>query len=142
MKYYVKIVFLVCLHFASFFSFAQGEKDKVAELRASFITKKLTLTTTEQEKFWPVYNEYNDKIKAIKRNLKRSYKKGVDNLSDKEAEDLYQLDIKSKQAETEIHTQYSTKLKDILGAKKFVKLRAAEEEFKLEIIKNIKDKSD
>jgi hypothetical protein len=142
MKHFYKIVILVCLFFCSGVSLAQDQKDKVAELRVSFISKKLELTTSEAEKFWPVYNEYNDKIKAVKKNLRLSYKKGVDNLTDKEAEDLYQLDLKTKQAEVAIHEQYSGKIKDIIGAKKIVKLRVAEEEFKLEIIKNIKDKSD
>lgn len=142
MKHFYKIVILVYLFFYSGYSVAQNPKDKVAELRVSFISKKLELTTAESEKFWPVYNEYNDKIRAVKKNLRQSYKKGVDNLTDKEAEDLYQLDLKTKQAEVAIHEQYSTKIKDIIGARKCVKLHVAEEEFKLEIIKNIKDKSD
>jgi hypothetical protein len=142
MKHSLKIIILVCLFFYSGLSVAQNPKDKVAELRVSFISKKLELTTSESEKFWPIYNEYNDKIKALKKNLRQSYKKGVDNLTDKEAEDLYQLDLKTKQAEITIHEQYSEKIKDVIGAKKIVKLRVAEEEFKLEIIKNIKDKSD
>ena len=132
-------LWLFCLPFANY---AQNDKDKIEALRVTFITKKVELNNSESEKFWPIYNEYNDKVKAIKKNLRQSYKKGVDNLSEKEAEDLYQLDLKSKQAETEIHSQYAQKIKDIIGVKKFVKLRVAEEEFKIEIIKNIKDKSD
>ena len=142
MKHFYKIVILVYLFFYSGYSLAQNPKDKVAELRVAFISKKLELTNSESEKFWPVYNEYNDKIRAVKKNLRQSYKKGVDNLTDKEAEDLYQLDMKTKQAELAIHEQYSVKIKDIIGAKKTLKLHVAEEEFKLEIIKNIKDKSD
>ena len=142
MKHFFKIIILVSLLFCSGKFLAQGPKDKVAELRVSFISKKLELTTAESEKFCPVYNEYNDKIRALKKNLRQSYKKGVDNLTDKEAEDLCQLDLKTKQAEVVIHEQYSAKIKDIIGAKKMVKLHLAEEEFKLEIIKNIKDKSD
>ncbi len=142
MKHLAKIIIFICLVLWSGRSLAQTPKDKVEALRVSFISQRLELTNSESEKFWPVYNEYNDKVKAIKKNLRQSYKKGVDNLSEKEAEELYQLDIKSKQAETEVHTQYAQKIKDIIGVKKFVKLRVAEEEFKLEIIKNIKDKSD
>lgn len=142
MKHFYKIIILVFLFFCSGHAMSQNPKDKVAELRVSFISKKLELTTAESEKFWPIYNEYNDKIRAVKKNLRQSYKKGVDNLTEKEAEDLYQLDIKTKQAEIAIHEQYSAKIKDVIGAKKTVKLHLAEEEFKLEIIKNIKEKSD
>ena len=123
-------------------AFAQGDKDKIEALRVSFITKKVELSNSESEKFWPLYNEYNDKIKAIKKNLKQSFRKSPETLTDKEAEELYQLDIKSKQAEVDIHKLYSEKIKTIIGAKKYIKLRNAEEEFKREIINSIKDKSD
>ncbi len=140
-KFFKILIFfwLLCLPLVNY---AQNDKDKIEALRVSFITKKVELSNNESEKFWPVYNEYNDKIKAIKRNLRQSFKKSAETLSEKEAEELYQLDMKSKQAEVDIHKQYSEKIKAIIGAKKFIKLRNAEEEFKREIINSIKDKSD
>ncbi|HOZ86764.1 MAG TPA: hypothetical protein PL029_03350 [Bacteroidia bacterium] len=123
-------------------SFSQAEKDKVELLRVSFINKKLDLTNAESEKFWPVYNEYNDKIKAIRKNLRQSYRRSPEQLSEAEAEELYLLDIKSKQAEVDVHKQYGDKIKGIIGVKKSVRLKVAEEEFKREIINSIREKSD
>lgn len=126
----------------SFVFLAQNDKDKVEALRVAFIGKKLELTTNEAEKFWPVYNEFHDKVKALRKTVRQNFKKGVDNMTDKELEDLYQLEIKAKQAEAELHKTYSDKIKAIIGTKKTLKLRVAEEEFKKEIIKTIQDKSD
>lgn len=122
--------------------YAQPNKDKVEEVRVAFISKKLELTNNESEKFWPVYNEYNDKVKALKRNLRQSYKRAPENLSEKEAEELYQLDIKTKQAEAELHKQYSEKIKGIIGAKKIIMLRGAEEEFRQKVLETLKGKND
>jgi hypothetical protein len=121
---------------------AQTEKDKVEALRVAFISKKVELTSSEAEKFWPLYNEYNDKLKAIKRNLRQSYHRAPGNPTEKEAEDLYYLDLQSKQAEADVHKLYSEKLRGIIGVKKMVRLRTAEEEFKREIINSIKEKGD
>lgn len=121
---------------------AQNDKDKVEALRMSFIEKKLELTKSESEKFWPVYNEYTEKVKSVRKNLRQSYRKADQTLSDKEAEELYQLDLQSRQAESDLHKTYSEKLKAIIGVKKMVKLRRAEEDFKREIINSIKDKSE
>ena len=118
--------------------FPQGNKDKVEEMRVSFITKKLELTNNESEKFWPIYNEYNDKVKALRKNLRQSYRKAPENMTEKEGEELYQLDIKTKQAEAELHKQYSEKIKSVIGAKKIVLLRSAEEEFKQKVLDSIK----
>lgn len=142
MNYFLKIVILLSLFFYATILFGQTQKDRVAELRIAFISKKLELSQSESQKFWPIYSEYTDKVRAIRKNLRKGYKKGIDNLSDKEVEELYLLDIKSKQAETNLHTEYAAKIKEIIGTKKCVKLRVAEEEFKQEIIQNIKEKSD
>lgn len=120
--------------------YAQQGRDKLELLRVNFINQNVELTSTEAEKFWPVYNEYNDKLKAVKRNLRQSYRKKPSELTEPEAEELYQLELQSRIAETELYKQYSEKIKAIIGVKKFVKLRVAEEKFKQEVIKTIKDR--
>jgi hypothetical protein len=142
MRKALKIFLLAVLFSFAGSAFAQGDKDKVELLRVNFISKKLELTNSESEKFWPLYNEYSDKVKALRRNLRQSFRKAGENPADKEAEELYQLDLKTKQAEVDLHKTYSEKIKGIIGIKKLVKLRNAEEEFKREIINSIKEKSD
>jgi hypothetical protein len=142
MKRLLRIIIIFSFLFKAESVFAQPDRDKVEALRTAFISKKLELTASEAEKFWPVYNEYNDKVKAIRKNLRQSYRKKSEPLTEKEAEELYYLDLQSKQMETDIHKQYSEKIKAIIGVKKIVKLRLAEEEFKREMINSIKDKSD
>ena len=63
-------------------------------------------------------------------------------MTDKDAEELYQLDLLSRQAETDLTKQYSERIKAIIGVKKTVMLRVAEEEFKREMINTIKEKAD
>jgi len=139
MNYFFKIVLFLFLMYSASSISAQGGKEKVEALRVAFITKKLTLTTAESEKFWPVYNEYNDKIKAVKRSLRQAYRKLPHELSEKEAEELYQLEVQLRQSETDIHKLYGDRIKSIIGAKKLAVLRVAEDEFKRELIKTIKE---
>jgi hypothetical protein len=35
-------------------------QEKIQALKIAFITQKLKLTPAEAEKFWPVYNQYNN----------------------------------------------------------------------------------
>ena len=142
MKRYLKILIFLVLLLQSATFFSQNDKDKVEALRVAFIGKKLELTTNESEKFWPIYNEYNDKVKAVRKNVRQTFKIGVDNMSDKDMEELYQLELKSKQAEADLYKTYTEKIKVIIGTKKTLKLRVAEDQFKKEIIKTIQEKSD
>lgn len=119
---------------------AMAQRDKIEALRASFISKKLEMSATESEKFWPVYNEYQDKLKAIKRNLRLSYKNLPPNFTEKEAEEIIATENKSKMAEAELTKTYNDKLKAILGVKKLVKLQICEDEFKKEVLNALKEK--
>lgn len=139
MKKYLYIFIWLILSVAAS---AQKDKDAVEALRMEFVGKRLDLSKAEADKFWPVYNEYNDKIKLLRKNFRQSFKKPVDALSDKEIEELYLLDIQTKQAEAELYKVYRDKLKLIIGAKRMLKLITAENDFKKEVIKTIQDKSD
>lgn len=132
------IIFTVLLCLAPGRSLAQN--DKIKELRAAFIAKKMDFTSEESTKFWPVYNELQDKRSALKKNLRQNYKNLPANFSDKEAEDLIALENKSAAADAELTKTYNDKLKAIIGAKKLVKLQICEEEFKREVLSALKDK--
>ncbi len=119
---------------------AQSQREKVEELRATFIAKKMEFSSNESEKFWPIYNEYHDKLKLIRRNLRMAYRNLPANYTDKDAEELIALENKSKLAEAELNKTYNEKLKAVIGPKKVVKLQLVEEEFKREVINTIKEK--
>jgi len=117
-----------------------AQNDKIDALRANYIGKKLELSTAESEKFWPVYNEMNDKLKSLKRNLRQAYRKVPTDMTEKEAEELIALEIKTREAEAEVTKTYYVKIKGIIGIKKLAQLQLYEEDFKKEIIKTIKEK--
>lgn len=142
MKPLIKILIALLFVLQTGYARAQSDKEKIEALRVSFISKKLDLTSSESEKFWPVYNEYNDKLKAVKKNLRKNYRQKSETLNDAEAEELYKLELQSKQAELELYKIYSERLKQIVGVKKMVKLHLAEEEFRQEVIGVLKGKNE
>ncbi len=133
------LFYTLCLVFIGSLK-AQNQREKIDELRAAFISKKLELPKEESDKFWPVYNEFQDKQKALKKQLRMAYRKLPEDFSEKEAEYIIDLENKTKLAEAELSKSYSDKLKVLIGQQKMVKLHLAEEEFKREVIKTIKEK--
>ena len=90
MKFSAKyiLVFVVAI-FATKLSYAQpGKSDKVEALKVSFITEKISLTPQEAQSFWPLYNEYNDKIKFARKNFRHQYNAVTDFKTDKEADEF------------------------------------------------------
>jgi hypothetical protein len=138
------LYFTAVLMLLSHFSMAQpddSKRDKIDALRATFINKKLNFTTQESQLFWPLYNEMNDKLDAVRKTFRLQYnaKTNYDFATDKEAESYLNAELNLKQKEFEITKEYYDKFKKIMPVKKVAAVKRAEEDFKKEIIKTIKE---
>jgi len=144
MKLYLKYLFstlLILLYINGASAQSDSKKDKIDALRATFIAKKLNFTTQETQLFWPLYNEMNDKLDAGRKTFRLQYNATTNyNFStDKEAETYLAAELNLKQKEFETYKEYYEKFKKILPVKKVAAVRRAEEDFKKEIIKTIKE---
>jgi hypothetical protein len=136
-------IFLFFIHAISVMAQPGTKRDKIEALRVSFISSKVTLTNQEAQLFWPLYNEYNDKVDNFKKSFRQQFIKNVDfiSITDKEAESYLLAELTLKQKEYELSKEYYDKFKKILPIKKIALIRRAEEDFKKELIKNIKGNS-
>jgi len=145
MKQFYKNIYTLLFVLISIISIAQPatKRDKIEALRVNFINQKVNFTTQEAQLFWPLYDEYNDKLENLKRAFRQQFIKNIDftSLSDKDAEAYVNAELALKQKEYELYKEYFEKFKKVIPIKKIVLLRRAEEEFKKELIKSIKGNS-
>ena len=140
-----KSFYIFIILFFAFLSNAQtnANRDKIDELRVSFITAKVNLTNQEALQFWPLYNELNDKLDVLKKAYRINYIKNfnAELITDKEADALLTAEFLLKQKEIDLNKEYYEKYKKILPIKKIALIKMAENDFKKELIKNIKSSS-
>jgi Spy/CpxP family protein refolding chaperone len=125
-----------------------GEKGKnkpdKAEIEAQFIayiTKELSLTPEEAKVFWPVHDKYREEMKALhkeRRELMKERKAGEE-LTDAQVEELIQKHFSIKDKELALEKKYHTEFKKVLPVKKVAKLYRAEQQFKRDILKEMKE---
>lgn len=137
-----KILLTTLLLFVSFAGFTQDEpskKEQIKALKTAFITTELELTSAEAEKFWPIYNAFEEKQFELRHEKIRSYQnrleKDLSTISEKEAA---QMLAKIEATEDELHQlrkKFNSDIKDVLSAKKIIKLRKAEENFHRKLLK-------
>ena len=140
----IKNNLLALLFFASFSLLAQGKKmlekkEEIYALKVAFITNKLSLTSSEAEKFWPIYNAFEDKQFEFKHEkslvfLKKMDDETINKMSEKEVAALLS---KMESAEEEIfqmRKKLIISLKPILSQVKLIKLKKAEEEFNKKLL--------
>ncbi len=123
--------------------YAQGGKirDKIETMKIGFITKKLDLSSDEAQKFWPVYNKFTDDVKKLRANTKERIMDDMNELytmTDAEAEKTLQEMINFKINEAELTKKYALEFKKILPVKKVVLLYKAENDFKRELLKKLR----
>ncbi len=124
--------------------FAQPNKyEKIKVLKTAYVTEQLELTPMEAEKFWPVYNIFDNAMQNLRiierREIFAKLKTGLDNLSDKELNVIIEKDLSLRTQELELRKQLVMDLGKILPSKKIVKLYKAEEDFKRELLHRYRD---
>jgi hypothetical protein len=107
--------------------------EKIEALRIAFITNKLSLTASESEKFWPVYNVYRNTISEIRR--QSNIDMNLEAMSDTDAEKAIQSSIERMEKELNLFKNLARDLKPILPARKIAILSKVERNFNEELIR-------
>jgi hypothetical protein len=118
------------------------KKEQIASFRVAFITKELSLNSKEAQLFWPVYNEYQDKLEALRKSRRKENRKLTpETMTEQEAELFIENETDFKVNEANLQKQYYARFKQSLPIKKVALLIKAEEDFKRELLKQLKDKN-
>jgi hypothetical protein len=73
MKHLLTILFLICT--LSIFSqepAQDGDGSRIEALKIAYLTKKLNLSPDEAQKFWPIYNNYANEMRDIRREQRKN----------------------------------------------------------------------
>jgi Spy/CpxP family protein refolding chaperone len=125
---------------------AQGpasRKEKIEALKVAYITKKLNLTPEEAQKFWPVYNKYQAEMDKLRKDFRGEMSEELlhlEQLSTADAEKALNDMLTFKSSELELTKKYTAEFKKVLSAQKVVKLFVAEQEFKKELLRMLKER--
>ena len=143
-----KNIFTILFLLMTSISFAQGfrdKKEKVKALKVAYITEQLDLTTEEAQKFWPIYNTFDDKQAELRHEKMRAildrFEPGsVEKLSEKDASTLLtQMETIEENLFT-LRKKFIKDLQGVISAKKIIKLKKAEEDFNRHLLKQMREK--
>lgn len=122
------------------------KREKIKAFKVSFLTTELELTSTEAEKFWPIYNAYDDKQFELRHYKMKTYLKklnddNIKNLSEKEAVTLLsQIESTDKEL-YQLREKFMNNVKKVLPAKKILVLKKSEDDFSRKLLQQYRDKA-
>lgn len=143
----VAVTMMMCLLMGTAFS-QNGERknDRKAALEArkvAFLTRAMELTPEESQSFWPIYNQFHEERKALRKEGKPNLRKAnFEELSDKQIEDMMRKGHEIKQQELNLEKSYFDKYNQVISIRQIAKMHQAEKRFQIEVVKQFDKRRD
>lgn len=141
----MKKIYSILLLFVTVLAFGQDMEDRIERvkaLRVAYISEKLSLTSEEAQRFWPVFNQFDDKMDGLhKQKRQLMFKLRPENaskLSEKETTVLMDEDDKLEQEIQNNRRQLVKNLQGVIPNQKILMLRQIEVEFKQKLLNQMK----
>ncbi len=129
--------------FSAFVLIAQPDDriNRVRAQKAAYITQRLNLSVEKSQSFWPIYNEFEDKMFALK---KQRFGEGkpkhpnIEELSDNEIQELLNSRFRHEEEVVKLKREYHEKYLKVLSIREVAMLYEAEHEFRKDLIHRLK----
>lgn len=138
-----KLLFLLIL-LVSINAVAQrGNKgERIKALKVAFITEQLNLTSKESQDFWPIYNTFEKETNAIRykeiRAIRKEIRANLETMSNNDANALIKRLNAAENRMHKLRMALSDKLINIIPAKKIIRLKIAEDDFRRKMLNELK----
>ena len=130
----IVLVLLLILGFSTAQAQDDKERERIKSLKTAFITQELNLSNKVAQKFWPIYDKYEQKRRELYRREHRDIN-DVECISESKADDLLKEFVEIEKEDYELKKQYFADLKSILSSKDIIKLHQLEEDFHRKLIR-------
>lgn len=134
----MKKLFLICFMFFSCLpAFAQdreGHREKIRALKTAHITEGLNLTAQEAQKFWPVYNKYEQKRRQLHKQEHRDIE-NIECISEEKAKKMLDEYVRLEREDYLLKKQFFQELGTILSAQRIIQLKKVEDDFNRKLLK-------
>jgi len=114
-------------------------RERVDSAKTAFITERLSLTPQQSEKFFPLYKEYNDKRKGLRKeqNSLKSQSGNLTATDDQLKADMNKL-LDLRQKEVNLDKEYFEKFQKVISIRQLAELYHSESLFTRELIKSFR----
>nr|AWJ66078.1 hypothetical protein [uncultured bacterium] len=113
------------------------KKEAIKAKKIAFLTTAMELTSDESQNFWPIYNQFEAEVKTLRKSSKTNFRKmNIDEISDKEIEEMMVAHMEIKRQELDLEEKYLKEYKKVISIKQIAKMHQAEKRFQIEVVKH------
>ncbi|WP_436516700.1 hypothetical protein [Ekhidna sp. To15] len=137
----MKRIIILIAAFISFDAFSQSPEamKKIEAAKIALITERLELTPQQAEKFWPIYREFINQRKEVRRDFDQARRTFDPNkASEEENKKMLEMANQVKERQLKLEQQYSVRLQKVITTRQLNSLRKAETDFKEMLIRRLR----
>ena len=123
----------------SAFSQHKEREERIKTLKIAFITERLAFTETEAQKFWPIYNAFEEENNKLRRDSYNKRKvEDFDSMTEADAKLLLDDMSSIENKRHKLREKFMKDLLAVLPAKKVILLKKTEDEFNKKMFEEFK----
>ncbi len=135
------VVIFLLLIIPSVRSLAQNSNlERLNAYKIAFFTRRLNFSSREAERFWPVYNEYQQlrNTLLVERNsILKSFNQNENSLNDNQLTALGDRLLATMVRENALAVEFHNKLKEILPPAKVIRFYQVENQYKAQLLNEL-----
>ncbi|XZF16023.1 hypothetical protein ACTHGU_07785 [Chitinophagaceae bacterium MMS25-I14] len=135
-------IICILLSFGSFAQPIQGKRfERIHAAKIGYITDRLHLSSDQATKFWPMYNQYEEEQKSLRKNFFEKYKRDKNAAPRSEAVSRQYIDdnLDYQEALLKLKRRYKDDFLRIISPQQLAELYQAEREFKEMLLDKLQD---
>ena len=105
------------------------DKEKLESARIAFITNRLSLTPTQAEKFWPLFNQNMEKRSELMREMTRINRTDTKEISDSRATELINRKLEIQQNLLDIEKSFMKEITGVISPAQALQLGSVNRDF-------------
>lgn len=105
------------------------DKEKLEAARVAFITNRLDLKTPQAEKFWPMYNKYNEERGSIMAQISEINRSSTQDMTENQAKEMIQQRLKLQQQLLDKEKLFMEEITNVISPIQAIKLGSVNREF-------------
>ena len=116
-----------------------SQRERIKALKTAYITEGLDLTSEEAEKFWPVYNKFDQARRELHRRENADIDK-IECISEEQASNMVQEYVQIEREDYLLKKKFFKELQGILSAKRIIQLQEVEEDFNRKLLREYRER--
>ncbi len=113
--------------------------EKIEAARVAFLTNRLNLTTAQAQQFWPIYNEFDAKRRAVRKRI-GGRKQDLATLADNQLQGAVDDLFAARQEELNLDKEYAGRFQKVISLRQTLLLFRAEREFAKFLLRKLEER--